>query len=49
VDAFDSYGIWLPVIADDFQETVFTKREFILRDLISLGEVWIEIVFSGEA
>ena len=48
MNAFDPDGIGITVVSDDFEMTVFTKREFILRNLVSLGQIRIEVVFSGK-
>jgi len=46
---FDSHGVGLSVVPDDFQETVFTKRAFILGDLIPSGQIRLKVVFTSKA
>jgi hypothetical protein len=49
VNPFDSDPIGLSVVSHDFDEPIFTKGPFVLGDLISFGEIGIEIVFSGKS
>ena len=41
-------SIGLIVIIYDFKESIFTERSFVLRDLISLGQVRIEVVLASK-
>jgi hypothetical protein len=45
---FYPYFFGLAVITNDLKMSVFTKGPFILGYLISLGEIRIKVVFSGE-
>ncbi len=33
----------------DFEPSVGGERQFVLRDLVALGQVRVEVVFAGEA
>jgi hypothetical protein len=46
MNPFDSHRVGLTVIPHNFEGPVFAKWAFILRDLISFGQVRIEIIFS---
>jgi hypothetical protein len=49
VYSFDTNGIRLTVITGYFKKAVLAKREFILGDLVSFGQIRIEIVLPGKA
>jgi hypothetical protein len=46
---FDSHGVRLSVVPDDFKETVFTKGAFILGDLIPFGQIGVKVVFASKS
>jgi hypothetical protein len=48
MDAFDAHRIGLAVKTRDLKIAVFTKGFFILGDLVTLGQVRIEIVLPGK-
>ena len=47
--SLDPHCVRLAVIALDFKVAVLTKGLFILGDLISLREIRIKVILTGEA